>query len=251
MGSAGVTGQHGCVRTGGLFSVRLLVVRSGVALCGSAAMHPGNFLARAATEIEGCLMQRQLGGSRPQLKLIALAVAAMATVTTDRHVHGEASMTSGRGFVQGTTSVPLVARSLAGLEAEQVEHLLHRDLCAKPVEVDPWHDAPFLRWVACWTRAVPFPFNSIGGTGTPPGSVDTLPTGGRAADPAGLLPTTPGPRPGVRSSRPGCRGAWRGVCTTPGASRSAPAPGGCVAAGRPAPRRPPDGSSALVATSSR
>jgi hypothetical protein len=86
------------------------------------------------------LIEGQLGSSRPQLKLIALAVAAMATVTADRHVHGEASGTRGRGFVQGTTSVPLVACSLAGLEAEQVEYLLHRDLLAKLVEVDARHD---------------------------------------------------------------------------------------------------------------
>ena len=48
-------------------------------------------------------------------------------------------MTTGLGFVQGTTSIPLVARSLARLEAEQVEDLLHGDLRAKPVEVDSWH----------------------------------------------------------------------------------------------------------------
>ena len=37
-------------------------------------------------------------------------------------------------------------------------------------------------------RAVPFPFISIGGTGTAStDSVDALPTGGRVADPAGLL----------------------------------------------------------------
>jgi hypothetical protein len=84
------------------------------------------------------LIEWQLGGCRPQLKLIAPAVAAMAAVTTDRHVHGEATMTTEPGFVQGTISVPLVARSLVRLEAEQVEHLLHGDLRAKPVEVDPW-----------------------------------------------------------------------------------------------------------------
>ena len=85
------------------------------------------------------MVEGQLGGGGPQVKLIALAVATMATVTADRDVHGEATMTTGPGFVQGTASVPLVARSLARLEAEQVEHLFHGDLRAKPVEVDPWH----------------------------------------------------------------------------------------------------------------
>ena len=112
-----------------LFGVRLLP-----------AMYPGDFHAQCVTEIDRRLIEGQLGSSRPQLELIALAVAAMATVTADRHVHGEASGTRGRGFVQRTTSVPLVACSLAGLEAEQVEYLLHRDLLAKLVEVDTRHD---------------------------------------------------------------------------------------------------------------
>jgi len=102
-------------------------------------MYPGDFHAQCETEIDRRLIEGQLGGSRPQLKLIALALAAMATVTSDRHVYREASGTRGRGFVQGTTSIPLVARSLARLEAEQVEDLLHGDLRAKPVEVDSWH----------------------------------------------------------------------------------------------------------------
>ena len=102
-------------------------------------MYPGDVHAQCATEIDRRLIERQLGGRRPQLKLIALAVTAMAMVTTDRHVHGEATMTTGPGFVQGTTSVPLVARSPARHEAEQVEYLLHGDLRAKLVEVDPWH----------------------------------------------------------------------------------------------------------------
>jgi hypothetical protein len=126
---------------------------------------PREFQAQRVAEIDRRLIERQLGGSRPQLELIALAVATMATVTTDRHVHGEATMTTGPGFVQGTTSVPLVAGSPARLEAEQVEHLLHRDLRAKLVEVDPRHD--FVLSVAkSGKKGVPFPLFSIGGTGT-------------------------------------------------------------------------------------
>jgi hypothetical protein len=110
-------------------------------------MYPGDLHAQCATEIDRRLIEGQLGGSRPQLKLIALAVTAMAAITTDRHVHGEATMTTGPGFVEGTTSVPLVARSLARLEAEQVQHLLHGDLRAKPVEVDPRHGfSPVCSW---------------------------------------------------------------------------------------------------------
>jgi len=102
-------------------------------------MYPGDFLAQYATEIDGGLIQRQLRGGRPQFKLVALAMTLVAAIATDCHVHGEASAT-GPGFVQGTASVPLVACSLAGLEAEQVEYLLHRNLLAKLVEVDARHD---------------------------------------------------------------------------------------------------------------
>jgi hypothetical protein len=35
------------------------------------------------------LMQRQLRGSRPEFKLVTVAVAAMAKVATERHVHRE------------------------------------------------------------------------------------------------------------------------------------------------------------------
>ena len=70
-----------------------------------------------------------------------------------------------RGFVQRTVPVPLIARSLAGFEAEQVEYLLHRDLPAKLVEVDPRHDV-LLPVARSDKKAVPFPLFSIGGTGT-------------------------------------------------------------------------------------
>ena len=66
----------------------------------------------------------------------------MAMEATNGHVYREGSTTAGCGAVQWTTPVPLIARSPRRLEAEQAQDLFHRDLGAKPVEVDPWHDIP-------------------------------------------------------------------------------------------------------------
>jgi hypothetical protein len=40
-------------------------------------------------KIDCGLMQRQLRGGGPKLKLVAVTVAAMAKVATERHVHRE------------------------------------------------------------------------------------------------------------------------------------------------------------------
>jgi hypothetical protein len=76
------------------------------------------------------------------------------------------------------------------LEPEQVQDSLDRDLGANPVEVDAGHGCSSLADAAAWcSGTVPFPFNSIGGTGTIllNGLVEALPSSGRAAEPAGSL----------------------------------------------------------------
>ena len=50
---------------------------------------PWNVPAKATAKVHRGLMQGQLRGSRPQLELVAVAVAAMAKVAADRHVHRE------------------------------------------------------------------------------------------------------------------------------------------------------------------
>src|SRR5947207_1737688 len=100
----------------------------------SPAPNPGNIAAKAMAKIDRRLMQRQLRGSRPELKLVTMTVAPMATVATDRHVHREpATTTAGPGIMQGTASVPLHPRPIRGLEPKQVQDLLHRDLSANSV----------------------------------------------------------------------------------------------------------------------
>ena len=72
-----------------------------------------------------------------------------------------------QGSVQRTASRPLHPRSRRGLEAEPVQHLLHRDLPANCLEVDTRHGCCSLAdgVVGC-SRTVPFPFISIGRMGT-------------------------------------------------------------------------------------
>ncbi len=66
--------------TGGLFSVPRDDASS------SPTVNPGNFSTQQATEIDRSVVEREFGGSRPQLELVALAVTLMAVVATVRHV---------------------------------------------------------------------------------------------------------------------------------------------------------------------
>src|SRR5438128_1894664 len=100
---------------------------------------PGDVAPKPMAQIERGSVQRQLRGGCPELKLVAVTVAAMAKVTADRHVHRETAAIHRPGLMQRTTSVPLHAGSLHRLESQQVEHLLHRDLRTDAVEVDTWH----------------------------------------------------------------------------------------------------------------
>jgi len=53
----------------------------------SPAPDPGHFTTEPVAELDGSLMQRQLDGSCPELKLVAMAATAMAIVATERQVH--------------------------------------------------------------------------------------------------------------------------------------------------------------------
>ena len=109
-------------------------------------MNPGDFATKHAAEIDRSRMYCRVGDGGPELKLVALAATCMAIVAPDRYVHRESTRTSRRGFMQGTTSVPLIARSMRRLEAEQLEDFLHRDLGTEFVEVDAWHGASLGMW---------------------------------------------------------------------------------------------------------
>ena len=163
----------------------------------SPPINPRNVPAKATAKAHRGLMQGQLRGSRPQLELVAAAVAAMAEVAADRHVHREraTTMVLRQGLMQRTTAVSLRPRSSPGLESKLAQDLFHRDLGANSVEIYARHDCfsggelvephSMTRWLGD-RRTVPFPLISLWGTGTAlhRRSTQALPTSGRAAKPA-------------------------------------------------------------------
>jgi len=68
----------------------------------SPAPNPGDVAAKATAKIDRSLIQGLLRGSSPKLELVTVAVAAMATVATDRHVHRERAPMARPGLVQRT-----------------------------------------------------------------------------------------------------------------------------------------------------
>jgi hypothetical protein len=102
----------------------------------SPAPNSGDVTAEPTTKIHGGLMHRKLPGIRPKLKVVAVTVAPLASVATDRHVHRERAMpATSPGVIKGSASVPFHTRSTRGLEPKQVQHPLHRHETANCVEV--------------------------------------------------------------------------------------------------------------------
>jgi hypothetical protein len=95
-------------------------------------------------EVDHRGVQRLLDVGGPQFQLVAVSATLVAAVATAGHVYGEVAGSVGRGTVQGTPAVPLVAGCLARLEADQVQDVFHGDLAAQAVEVDPGHEAVLL-----------------------------------------------------------------------------------------------------------
>jgi hypothetical protein len=122
------------------------------------AVDPRDFSADLPTQIDGRRTVSQLRVGGPELNLIALAPALMATIDSHRDVDRKRCTSIRCGIMKGTTSVPLIASSTRRLETDQRENLLHRDLTTKPVKVNAWHG-----FSVC-SGTVPVPF-SIWGTG--------------------------------------------------------------------------------------
>jgi hypothetical protein len=132
--------------TGGLFSApfrSVTPVSRGAAARGSSGSsptpNPGDVAAQPMTQLDRGLVQRPLRGRRPELKLVTPTAAPMAIVPAQRHVHRETAAMLRPGLMQRTAPVPLHTRSARGREAEQAQHLLHRDLTADSAEVDTGH----------------------------------------------------------------------------------------------------------------
>ena len=75
------------------------------------ASNPGDFSSERVAEIDHRGVQLLLRDGGPQFQLVALAVALVAVVAAGRHVDREVPGTVGGGIMQGTASVPLLARS--------------------------------------------------------------------------------------------------------------------------------------------
>ena len=96
----------------------------------SPAANPGDFSPERVAETDRGGMQLLLEHCGPQFQLVASAAAFVAMVAAQGDVHGEGMATGRRRAMHGTRSVPLVAPSLCGLEAEQVQDFHHRDFAA-------------------------------------------------------------------------------------------------------------------------
>jgi hypothetical protein len=137
-----------------------------MAVGSSPTPNPGNIAAKALAKIHGGAMHGQLCDGGPQLELVTVAVAAMAIIAVDRHVHRQRATMPRPALRQRTTSVPLRPRPIRGPEAKQVQDLLHGNLGANSIEVDARHGCPSLTdGPAFRPSTVPFPF-SLWGTGT-------------------------------------------------------------------------------------
>ncbi len=96
-------------------------------------------MSESAAKIDGSRVNWKPGDGGPEFKVIALAVALVAVVPSGAQIHRERPAGSGGGSVHRARSVPLQSGSAGGLEAEQIQDLLHRDVSAQFVEVDSRH----------------------------------------------------------------------------------------------------------------
>ena len=83
---------------------------------------------QSLTEIENRLMQWLGLNRRPQLKLIATALAAEATVATHGQVSDEVAWRI--ATAEGAAAAYAASKMLYGAEADQFQDLLHRDASA-------------------------------------------------------------------------------------------------------------------------
>jgi hypothetical protein len=96
--------------------------------------------AQGGAQVDGRWIEGQATERRPQFDLVAIRVATMAVVPSRRHVHREARRAIGGAVSQRTTPVPLVTTAAGGLEAEQLEGLLHCDLGTYRVKIRTRHE---------------------------------------------------------------------------------------------------------------
>ena len=99
-------------------------------------------MSESAAKIDGGWVNWKAGDGGPEFKVISLAVALVAVVPSGAQIHRERPAGSGGGSVHRARAVPLQSGLTGGLEVEQIQNLLHRDVSAQFVEVDSRHGRP-------------------------------------------------------------------------------------------------------------
>jgi hypothetical protein len=125
----------------------------------SAPREPRDVVSKCPTEIKRGIIKGQFANGGPELQLIAVAVAFVAVVSPGAHVDREDSAPRRCRSMDRAWAMHLVSTAPDRLKVQELQYLLHRDVGAQPVEVDPWHSPPLVetRSKEERRRTVPFP----------------------------------------------------------------------------------------------
>ena len=103
------------------------------------SLNPGHFSSQGDAEVDRRGIELLASGGCPEFELVAMMAATMAVVPTDRHVDREGCVARRWAPRQLAEPVPLIASAAPGFEAQQFQHLLHRNFRTQSVEVDTRH----------------------------------------------------------------------------------------------------------------
>src|SRR5258708_7202377 len=92
-------------------------------------------------EIERGLIDPLLGHGRVQIQMITRRAATEAAIHFPSHVYGERAAPRRLGAMDWTRATQPRSGCGLRLEADQGQHLCHRDLLADRPEFDSWHHA--------------------------------------------------------------------------------------------------------------
>lgn len=110
----------------------------GVGSDGLPAVNLWWFNVQSLAQQENCFMEGQALCCGPEVKLVTAASTAEAIVATDVQVRHEISWRV--ATVEGAASAEATSQTSYGREADQRQHLFHRDASPECVEVDTGHD---------------------------------------------------------------------------------------------------------------
>jgi len=103
------------------------------------SLNPEHFSPQRGAEVDRRGIELQASGGCPEFELVAVMAATMAVVPAQGHIDREGRTARRKTSRQGAGPVPLIASAAAGFEAQQFQHLPHRNFRTQPVEVDTGH----------------------------------------------------------------------------------------------------------------